>query len=935
MILRRIVVIVSTCFLLVLSSCDGVPVDVVAGLEPETLRRIDAVTEILNDGIEVGPETLESFDELNETIRGKTLFTQEELTRIDRLLDLIERGIGPDDETRRAIEEGLRILDDYPDRWESVLENLVLQMEGSSEALLKQAASEVSEILSKARNDALMVAERGVAVTGMEIRCNVDFLSDKASYGVGQFIGSSIVGRIKGYLEAVLTGEKYVEPAPIPWVCHRSPNRILLTRIGEKIVPMEGYTLITFIGYNFRQDNLPRVQVVSNSGDRLSFEDIHAYPGSTEYEVEISIQNLDFSTVPDNSRIELIWPNTTNRNNVGLVFPEVVIRAELEITEDSVPIYRGPDSHYHILWRAAEGAVFEVVGQFGDWWKVKDERNQNREGWVHDDVVFRNDVTVPPISAPLPPPSAEIECTPTEVYAGESIVTCEANHIAGDDTGWHWEWDFGDGSGSETHNPTTHLYESEGEYTISLHFGNNDGWGDTSEVIAVNPLPAPPEANFTLSRNEGEAPLKIRITRDTPQASRWEWTLDNRTVFTNLDPNTSGKQQYSFEHTITEPGRYVLKLTAYDTHDQWSTASQTILVQPRAPIYQNSTFIVRYRGLSSRRFDNDPRDGVQRVQYDTDFKDEDFTCGVIGFSVRGAIANASEGSTVWADFLYEDPVPADYLSQGTIDPLDYLSMEVFMEPGSDGDWWINASLEETYRRESSNDQLWDVDMLCVHNNVFERGGATYIEYFTGAKPNTRNDLVFDVDEHVYKANTEVSSSDYQCGIVGFAFEDAVLGPSVPRSKFEIQTVDVGETWRVRVGYGFEDPSIREHGLWERANVLCLARDELIEVFKSTLPHESTGYSRYLGRAGDKSRCGVLGFSVTNMLLDTRGDYQLMVEARTLINDNVWGISAQILRSSGRHWAMENWDLNLICLDWKYVLWDFTFDCSAGSCRLVQ
>jgi hypothetical protein len=117
-------------------------------------------------------------------------------------------------------------------------------------------------------------------------------------------------------------------------------------------------------------------------------------------------------------------------------------------------------------------------------------------------------------------------------------------------------------------------------------------------------------------------------------------------------------------------------------------------------------------------------------------------------------------------------------------------------------------------------------------------------------------------------------------------------------------------------------------------VLCLAKASNIDIhlFQTELPHDATGYHRYLGRSGEDYRCGVFGFSVADGKLDTSEEYKIMAMVQTSLSNNVWSVWAQMPSPSSRD--LENWEIDLACLSFEYVLWDVTFDCSAGSCRYV-
>lgn len=58
-----------------------------------------------------------------------------------------------------------------------------------------------------------------------------------------------------------------------------------------------------------------------------------------------------------------------------------------------------------------------------------------------------------------------------------------------------WAWDFGDGATSTERHPT-HVYESEGEYSVTLTASNSSGQSSVTERITVGAAPPPPPGNL-------------------------------------------------------------------------------------------------------------------------------------------------------------------------------------------------------------------------------------------------------------------------------------------------------------------------------------------------------------------------------------------------------------------------------------------------------
>ncbi|OPX70867.1 MAG: PKD domain protein [Methanoregulaceae archaeon PtaB.Bin108] len=129
-------------------------------------------------------------------------------------------------------------------------------------------------------------------------------------------------------------------------------------------------------------------------------------------------------------------------------------------------------------------------------------------------------------------------------------------------------WDFGDGT-TEWANATpdvTHSYSLPGNYTVSLTAGNDGGQATATkaEYIQVNSTGTPPDARFTLTPMMGYGPLTVRFTdHSRGMPLKWLWDFG--------DGNTSSEQNPS--HTYTTPGRYLPRLTVYNSGGNDSSTS--------------------------------------------------------------------------------------------------------------------------------------------------------------------------------------------------------------------------------------------------------------------------------------------------------------------------------------------------------------------------
>ena len=118
----------------------------------------------------------------------------------------------------------------------------------------------------------------------------------------------------------------------------------------------------------------------------------------------------------------------------------------------------------------------------------------------------------------------------------------------------NWTWDFGDGKTSTEQNPT-HIYTSEGNYTVNLKVKNSLG-SDSEEktgYITVGSAVLAPVANFSSNVTSGKAPLTVQFTDESANTpTSWEWDFGDSKSSTEQNPS----------HTYETVGTYTVKLTA-------------------------------------------------------------------------------------------------------------------------------------------------------------------------------------------------------------------------------------------------------------------------------------------------------------------------------------------------------------------------------------
>ena len=128
-------------------------------------------------------------------------------------------------------------------------------------------------------------------------------------------------------------------------------------------------------------------------------------------------------------------------------------------------------------------------------------------------------------------------------------------------------WTFGDGSTSTDANPI-HAYATAGAYIVNLTASNADGTDTTRKTITVTGTPALPTASFTAVPQFGRAPLTVKFTDNSVNATSIKWDFGDNSATT-----TESKPSHIYKNT----GLYTVKLTAINGGKS-NVATKTIYV---------------------------------------------------------------------------------------------------------------------------------------------------------------------------------------------------------------------------------------------------------------------------------------------------------------------------------------------------------------------
>lgn len=120
-----------------------------------------------------------------------------------------------------------------------------------------------------------------------------------------------------------------------------------------------------------------------------------------------------------------------------------------------------------------------------------------------------------------------------------------------------YDWDFGDGTTFSGENPPSHVYNSDGSYTVTLNMTNFGCVGDTIITNAI--VVSPPSVDFDGDSLSGCDPLVVQFSdlSFSPDPSNtivdWQWDFGDGTTFNGQTPppHTYNIGQYNVTLTIT------------------------------------------------------------------------------------------------------------------------------------------------------------------------------------------------------------------------------------------------------------------------------------------------------------------------------------------------------------------------------------------------
>jgi PKD repeat protein len=819
------------------ASCDIIPsdfnfavnanIDTTSELGPDTLERVDAVNETLATGIEVGPETRASIDELNKTLADgiKAGFDEETLARVDELLRVVEDGlkIGLDDETLNSIDGMVETIDGMPGNWETSAQNIIQTLENTAGSTAKKLADEVAGLMQEAR----LNYQQMTAITGIEFRCNVDFMGSKVGATAQEFIGKSIVGKLK----SILTGEEQEVTVPTPWVCQVIPDTLQLSQVGERMVYEAG--IVTLTGYNYVTDNAPSAVIVDESGQIVPGISLYPYL-SSPYQIQLNLQDLDLRLVPARSRLMFTWPNVAATSGIAILLPghqapvagfsadplSGVAPLAVQFTDTS----SGNPTSWE--WVFGDGSTDLVQNPSHTFLEQRDFQVQLT---VNNSMGQSTVTSTISVGTEL---AADFTFSPKD--GEEGLYVKFSDKSKGGPTGWLW--DFGDGQSSTEQNPE-HLYltaKPEGyQVTLTVSKGAATSTRSSTDLIKVyHPL----DAQFKASKVSGTPPFEVVFTNQSLGGTSivgWKWDFGDGSTSIQKTPT----------HTYAKTGNFDVSLTItrsdgkkdVELKNAYINSFKRFTVIPRLftnTLQDGSVFFTSFTtgaggtnfdtkipydkyvcGVNGMQADNGvigvgraARDGLRIYMYSanspqtnsltwwlladfqnidvTPYPKETWTVNVICFkkSLEGTIflyrddfRNINGGTPLKTGISTADYFNCSVVGMAGLGATGFLWGQVFpiviqeTVDGSGEEWVIKSDMDVT-----DGGDTWDIKVLCL-----KRGSYMNVE-----NPPFVTQTIHYQGSVTTKVDSGISTSDYYCGVDGFTGERGDMYTVFPNGLFD-------------------------------------------------------------------------------------------------------------------------------------------------------
>lgn len=139
---------------------------------------------------------------------------------------------------------------------------------------------------------------------------------------------------------------------------------------------------------------------------------------------------------------------------------------------------------------------------------------------------------------------------------------------------WKYNWAFKDSTSFSSDQNPVFTFEKAGKYQVVLTISNAKYGSDSTEKTITISAPISPEAQFSFTGNNCQAPCQINFTNLSTNAKAYKWEFgDSTAVNTEQSP----------KHTFNKAGTFKVTLTAInETVSDTAMKIVTIITAPKA-----------------------------------------------------------------------------------------------------------------------------------------------------------------------------------------------------------------------------------------------------------------------------------------------------------------------------------------------------------------
>jgi PKD repeat protein len=201
-----------------------------------------------------------------------------------------------------------------------------------------------------------------------------------------------------------------------------------------------------------------------------------------------------------------------------------------------------------------------------------------------------SDITPPPANTA---PAANFDLPPCTINAACNFASTSTDDA--EVTEWSWDFD-GDGTADATTANATFTYTTAGDFNVRLTARDAQGLSDTkTSTITIAPAPpgnTPPTAGFTHACNAVACTFVSTSTDAAPGTiATYAWTFG--------DGGTADVNNPAHSYAVTTPTDFTVTLTVTDNEGAVGVETQTVSVDPGAPVNEAPTARFTYSCIAA------------------------------------------------------------------------------------------------------------------------------------------------------------------------------------------------------------------------------------------------------------------------------------------------------------------------------------------------